>query len=128
MLTAQAGDEIKFGQYEQDNDLSNGQEQIDWIVLENTGEELFIISKYCLAGKTWSEGYKFNEKYNVWKYSTLRTWLNDEFYNDAFATEDSQIIKTSKLENNDFKIWGNLHDGGGPTEDKVFLLSADEKF
>ena len=45
----QAGDHVFFGQYEQDNDLKNGPEPIEWLVLEDDGESILLLSRYCLA-------------------------------------------------------------------------------
>lgn len=35
------GDTVTFGNYEQDNNLDNGQESIEWEVLDNTGWQGF---------------------------------------------------------------------------------------
>ena len=46
-----AGSIVLYGRYEQDNDLSNGMEPIEWIVLENdrNTHTLTMISRYCIA-------------------------------------------------------------------------------
>lgn len=47
----------------------------------------------------------------TWKVSTVRTWLNNDFYNIAFSSVDKLLIKESQLEY---------------TKDKIFLLSEYE--
>ena len=45
------------------------------------------------------------EKYNdidesvTWETCTLRKWLNEEFYNEAFSSNDKSIIRLTDLEN-----------------------------
>lgn len=45
---AEVGDIFKFGSYEQDNDTSNGKEDIEWLVLEVKDGKALLISKYAL--------------------------------------------------------------------------------
>lgn len=103
---------IFFGHYEQDNDLTNGPEEIEWRVLKVDGDEALLISQYALDSKP------YNEKYAVamWSTCTLRTWLNTDFYDAAFTDEEKQCIVTRELEN-----WKDVS-----TEDAVFLLDNDE--
>ncbi len=118
---AKNGDIIVFGSYEQDNNLENGSEPIEWIVLSNDKDELFVVSKYALDCK------KYNEEYIevTWETSTLRKWLNEDFYKTAFSKAEQSIIKTTTLKNEDNPEFGTLYGakGGNDTEDKVFLLS-----
>ena len=39
---------MTFGHYEQDNDKSNGSEPIEWVVIESNGDEVTLLSRYCL--------------------------------------------------------------------------------
>ena len=43
-----AGDHIFFGHYEQDNDLNNGPEPIEWRILEVKGDKILLLSEYIL--------------------------------------------------------------------------------
>ena len=54
----------------------------------------------------------------------MRSWLNDEFIETAFRTEEQKLLAETKLENKDNHEYGT--DGGKDTVDKVFLLSIDE--
>lgn len=122
LLVAGIGDTVKLGRYEQDNDLSNGAEEIEWLVLDNQDNQLFLISKYCLDVKPFQE-----EGSNLtWTESSLRTWLNQEFYQTAFSEEDKKLIwKTKVTGDMDRKYNSKL---GEDTEDKVFLLGVSQSF
>jgi hypothetical protein len=118
---AKRGNSVIFGSYEQDNDLDNGKEPIEWIVLSNNGSELFVLSKYALDCMPYNSKYVAGE---TWEISTLRSWLNDDFYNAAFSDAEKTAIKTTKLKNNDNPNYGT--NGGNDTEDNVFLLSTED--
>ena len=47
-VNSKQGDIIVLGHYKQDNDLSNGKEPIEWIVLSNEEEKILLLSKYGL--------------------------------------------------------------------------------
>ncbi len=114
------GDHFRFGSYEQDNDLTNGMEPIEWIVLSNEDNELFVLSKYVLDIK------KYNEESGdiTWADCTLRKWLNEEFLNTAFNKDEKARILTKDLKNYDNPEYGI--EGGKDTKDKVFLLSFND--
>ncbi len=120
ILNASKGDTILLGKYEQDNNESNGEEVIEWIVLETEEKKLLLISKYGLDYK------KFDETYEeiTWETCTLRKWLNNDFITKAFSEEEKTKMIMTTLINNDNKIYGT--NGGKSTTDKVFLLSIDE--
>lgn len=121
---AKTGDIIVFGSYEQDNDTKNGKEAIEWIVLSNDGKELLVVSKYALD----CQPYNTECTDITWEESTLRKWLNDDFYNAAFSASDKKLIKTTKVKNNDNPVYGTEYGskGGNDTKDNVFLLSIDD--
>ncbi len=58
-----------------------------------------------------------------WSDSSIRTWLNDDFYNTAFSNTEKSLIEKSYLENN------KIDEGtctGENTRDKIFLLSKSD--
>ena len=117
-----AGDYMTFGTYEQDNDYINGQEPIEWLVLdvdESYGAAL-LISRYGLDVMPFN---KYQEDV-TWENSTLRSWLNGAFLDEAFSAGEKQsIISTkNKAENNPNYVTKAGHD----TVDEVFLLSVSE--
>ena len=125
------GDTVVLGSYEQDNDLSNGAEPIEWEVVGIRDGHTLLLSKYTLDCK------KYNETYIEidWENCTLRSWLNNDFYNTAFSSSDRKKIVTAHNENPDsydlYKPWNSGSyvygaEGGNATDDKVFILSWTE--
>lgn len=106
------GDYVSFGHYEQDNNVTNGAEVIEWQVLAKEDGKLLLISRYALDAKP------YNTKYDdvTWETCTLRSWMNNTFCNMAFsASEQARIIENS-----------SSNSDGGVTSDIVFLLSSEE--
>ncbi len=105
--TADVGDYVRFGQYEQDNNTSNGKENIEWLVLEKSGSKLLLISRYALDCQPYNEIRTEVQ----WETCSLREWLNGTFLNNAFNAEEKQMIQYAEVDT---------------TSDKVFLLSITE--
>lgn len=113
LSSVRVGGSVYFGSYEQDNDLSNGQEPIEWIVLAKDGNSILLISRYCLDCRPF---HSVSYEKVTWENCSLRSWLNDTFYDKAFDGNEKQMILSTMLNNN----------AGGSTRDKVFLLSIEE--
>lgn len=118
--SAKAGDILEFGNYEQDNDLTNGKEPIAWRVLAVENGKAFLLAEKILDVKP----YNVEEEEVTWETCTLRAWLNNEFLNDAFNAGEKAKIHTTRVVNEDNLEYGT--DGGNDTDDKVFLLSYSE--
>lgn len=117
---ASVGDYVLFGKYEQDNNTSNGKEDIEWLVAATNDRKILLISRYALDCKP------YNEKYTsiTWETCTLRKWLNQDFLNNAFSAKEKAAIPLTKVpayRNPDYST-----DAGNTTQDKVFLLSIME--
>lgn len=113
-------DIVAFGSYEQDGLQSNGEESIEWIVLEVLEDKALLLSCYAL------DSLPYNDTYGpvTWEDCTLRNWLNSTFYDDAFTDEEKKSIILSEIDNS--KAQGNREwsaSGGNNTEDNIFLLS-----
>ncbi len=115
-----AGDEFTFGSYEQDNDLTNGTEPIEWQVLTVEDGRALVISKYTLDYRQ----YHSSAVDVTWQTCALRTWLNEEFLNNAFS--DAEKSRIAEVRNNNPDSSKYLTEGGNDTEDLLFLLSIDE--
>ena len=118
----QTGGYVTFGSYEQDNDLSNGKEDIEWLVLAREDNKALLISKYALDVQPYSQ--HITEV--PWENSFIRKWLNDTFLNEAFSLEeqDGIIMSTVTADENPLHKLSQ----GNDTQDKVFLLSAAEAY
>lgn len=99
---------MNFGKLEQDENPVNGKDNIVWYVLKRDNGKVLLMSKYILDCKMMNE----NSEDATWKESTLRTWLNGEFFNEAFTAEEQARIIPASLDND--------------VNDKVFLLSMEE--
>ena len=120
LKSLKVGEVFTFGAYEQDNNLDNGKEPIEWIVLTKNGSRILALSKKALYGR------KFNKNVNsTWENCSLRTWLNNEFLNDAFSPGELAMIPTVTVsaEKNPKQP---KTPAGKATKDKVFLLSMNE--
>ena len=120
LKTAQVGDTVLFGIYEQDNNVANGQEDIEWLVLEVKDGKALVISKYGLDCEPYNTAYTDV----TWETCTLRTWLNNEFITMAFSEEERAMIPTVTVTADKNPQYNT--DPGNDTQDKVFLLSITE--
>lgn len=73
------GDEFKLGKFEG--------KDIKWVVLKKSADTMYVISKDILCKKAWSKNNS-----NDWYKSDIRKWLNNEFYDVAFNTEEKNHI------------------------------------
>jgi len=115
------GDVVTFGSYEQDGNTNNGKEAIRWIVLETYGNQALLLAQSAV------DCVKYNTvKENVtWETSSIREWLNWDFFYAAFNEDQRDAVICSYVEN----MSGNADtgkSGGSDTYDYVFLLSLDE--
>lgn len=137
---AKVGDIITMGTYEQDN-ISNGKESLNWQILDIKDGKALIISCPVLDCKEFSE----TADIAGWSESSLRKWLNTDFYESAFSDSEKSIITLTEINNpgtyvgyDDSGCWtvsntvSNLEtilseaDGQDNTQDRIFLLSIDE--
>ena len=109
------------------DDLSVGQENVQfgpysWEVLDVQDGKALLITEDIL------EMIRFNEEYEaiVWADSSIRKYLNEDFYNENFSDEEkSKIIEvTNSTPDNE---WFGT-EGGPDTQDKIFLLSIEDEY
>ncbi len=95
-------------------------EPIQWRVLSNSSDELFVMAEKILDSKAYNQ-----VNANVtWESCTMRSWLNNDFYNTAFSSTEKAQINTSNVVNAVTSWEGR--EGGNNTNDKLFLLSNAE--
>lgn len=100
-------------------------EPIKWRVLDAASG--FLVTDQLVDSQPFDAkaeyDYEASEYYrNNYEQSSLRRWLNDEFYNVAFSSEEQSKIKVTHIETKD--SYEDTHFECAPTDDKVFLLSA----
>ncbi|MBR6088826.1 MAG: hypothetical protein IKP86_02760, partial [Anaerolineaceae bacterium] len=113
-----AGGSFTFGRYEQDENA--GADPIEWQVLAVEDGRALLLSKYGLDARNFND---INENI-TWGSSTLRKWLNEDFYNTAFSgTEQNLIVQVTNQNprNESYKVRGE-----DPTTDRIFLLNVSE--
>ena len=153
---------IVFGKYEIDGNLSNGLEDIEWVLLDYDEEnkKALLTSKYILDCKAYFDHiYVYQKNYDevknmltadeinswdadadelrnlifskygeylkdlTWENSTLREWLNKEFYETSFDKYEKSMIKLTDIKT----VFKNNNDLVEiKTEDNVFCLDIDE--
>ena len=107
------GSTIKFGSYEQDGDYDNGDEDIEWIVLESVDNKLLLISKYVLDATP----YTYSENGAAWNNSAAYSCLEDTIYKHAFSYQERKKLTTCTIITEQEKF---------TSKDKVFALSSHE--
>ena len=107
------GNSITFGNY--------GGEDIEWQILDADKDQVLVISRFALDAQPYHSSYADIS----WEKCSLRSWLNNDFYNAAFSEEEKERIQTTSLTNPDNSTYGTP--GGNSTEDKIFLLSKQER-
>lgn len=109
---------VLFGAFEQDNNINNGKEPIEWYILYSDHEKALLLSRFALTNMN------FNKTFAdvTWETSTIREWLNTNFYRTAFLYDEQVCILTNqKGYTNSYCEYGEI-----ATADEVFLLSLDE--
>ena len=117
---AQVGEYVEFGSYEQDANISNGKENIEWLVLAREGEQMLVISRYALD----CQQYNTSSKIATWETCSLRKWLNETFIENAFSSEEQVMIQNTTVTAD--KNPRYITSPGKDTTDRVFLLSISE--
>ena len=127
---AKIGDIVQMGTYEQDGDAET-EDPICWDVLDKDGDAVLLISYDVIAYQRFSD----SRKCVIWEESEIRTWLNQEFYAEAFDEEEQASIRETTLENPSTVRFAAHVDPSGDvqvresrpdTKDKIFLLSWKE--
>ena len=136
--------------YQDDNGYNTGNvywfryEPIRWRILSEAGGEALIFCEMAIDSQNYYltsngstrtiDGKTVYE--NNYQYSTIRTWLNDTFYNTAFNNLQKELILLTTVDNsarstnpnNNATRWnsGKNTYACAYTEDYVFLLSEQE--
>ena len=120
IAAANVGDIVTFGTFETDGNTENGKEALTWQVLSNRDDLVTLITEQSIAAMR----YHSSPSATNWADCSLRTWLNDSFFNEAFDQNEVGFICNNYITtptNPDFPS-----PSGDATRDKVFLLSLNE--
>ena len=121
LKNSKVGDIVFLGSYEQDNDTTNGKEDIEWLVLAKEKNRVLVISDKALDCQPYNSSYTEEV---TWEKCSLRKWLNNDFINAAFTAEERAKIPTVMVSTDKNPEYDT--DPGNATKDRVFLLSIVE--
>lgn len=107
IINSEAGDIIKIG-------------ECKWRILKKLNDKALLMKNDSIKEMPYNDN--FGDV--TWEKSTLRHWLNSEFFYDTFTAVEQNNVILSNVENNDNSVYGT--DGGNITQDYVFMLSIDE--
>lgn len=89
----QVGDVVEFGSYEQDGNVSNGKEPIEWRVLAVEGNRAYVVSQKALDAHAFNADEDDNdEDDDDWNSSDLKKWLENDFATQAFTSDEMREI------------------------------------
>lgn len=120
IVNSKKGEIVPFGEYMQSK-KAGFKNRIAWIVLERQDDKLLLLSEMCLDCKP----YSMDKELCTWENSSLRSWLNRDFIEEAFSPAELSKILDSTVPadlNPDYRSISS----GNDTTDKVFLLSVQE--
>lgn len=105
---------VKFqsGEYVQRKIYYFKVEPIRWRILSEDGDTALILCDSIIANKAYNE----DRRTSTYEQSTIRTWLNVQFYNATFNEFQKSLITTTLVDN----------EFGNNTNDKVFLLNRKD--
>ena len=118
LKSVKPGENIKFGAFFFNSRYDN--EEIEWKVLAKKGKKLLVITDYAIDCKPFNK----TENNITWERSTIRKWLNEDFYKYAFTFGERTMISevvVSADKNSNYNT-----SPGFKTKDKIFLFSIPE--
>ena len=122
------GEIVCFGMYEQDASTPGEKTPIEWVVLDKVEGKLLLLAKSGLE----TGAYNSKKKRATWAECSLRTWLNDTFFQEAFSpVERTCILSTTVVTPSGCFVSPATGEtieiaASGDTQDRVFLLNVNE--
>lgn len=101
---------------------------IEWTILSRDETSALLVSKYYVTSKIANENDRGEYgKYLCWSGSTLRSWLNSDFIEEAFPSSVANLLITNTIQTDGYDVPN--YDGWSAveitvtTEDKVYIPS-----
>ena len=124
---------VEFGNYYINDINGENKEPIEWLIMKKENNRALLLSRYVLDYHSYDDRVpnkenKFQPFHSDWKDSSLRAWLNNYFYNEAFNENEKSIIQNTYLDNTYFfvKMIDDYEQTYLNTNDNVFVLAIDE--
>ena len=114
---------ITIGEYIQSD---NKKQPIVWIAVKNVEDKTLLLSKKCIDVMPYNE---VCDETALWNTSTIRNYLNGDFFEKSFSDEEKQIIVSSFNKRADFYAPGEKVEvdyGDKYQTEKVFCITFDE--
>lgn len=90
-------DILKFGKFEQDGDIMNGPEDLEWMILYQNNDKILLLSRYILDAVPFCAGDIVD-----WEHSDLRNYATLNFFPNAFGEyEKKRLISVASSNVND---------------------------
>ncbi len=83
---------FSWGRFDQDGVPENGAEPIEWTVLKEENGRYLAVSREALECMAFSA----SDKGDSWADSSVREWLNGEFFDGAFVAAEKELIPESE--------------------------------
>ena len=112
LIKIRSDNTVCFGNY--------GSKSVVWTVVDRVDNKALLVATQVVCAYP----YDPSDGDVTWENSSLRTWLNNSFYNDAFFSGEKNLIVTTTVENKTNPDYGT--NAGSDTQDKIFILSLDE--
>lgn len=122
LASVELGGEVEFG--------SQDKRPIKWNVVYKGNHTYLLVSQLSVGRMSYNErggSIDVNSPLfhaNEWANCSLRTWLNNDFYDSAFDDAAKAAIVTCELYNSYAERYNKS--GGSDTKDNVFILSYSE--
>ena len=113
---------VFFGRYEQDGNLENGVEDIEWNIVKREDGKVLLLSKYIIESEIISD----NQHVPIYDETVIRNKLVGEYYDKFFNDEEKEIIVQRDLNNLDCPLKKYGKNRTYNSDDKMFLLSLEE--
>lgn len=96
-------------------------EKIKWRILAESDDKAILFSEFIL------DSQEYDASNNCYKSSSIRKWLNDDFYNLAFNEIQKDIIEVVTVDNSVSSTMSDINPYACEnTLDKIWLLSRTE--
>ena len=113
---------VFLGRYEQDGNLENGAEDIEWNVITRDGDKVLLLSKYIIESEIISD----NLHPPIYDDTVVRNKLIGEYYDKFFNNEEKEMIEERVLNNFDCPLKRYYKNKTYQSNDMMFLLSLED--
>ena len=113
------GDSVEMGKWTQDVNSAGGPKPLSWTVVEVTEDYVALLCDVIIDSR------EFDVKGgSAWDNSSLRSFLNNDFYSTAFTAEEKKLILKGKTVTDENPNYKGVY--GSDCTDNVFVPSIQE--